>query len=180
MSIKYFKKLTNAANRKNKNELQVYKEVSECIDNILQEDEENDKCLILRALIAYFEGKSVYSWFISIISIAYTLIMGVITIICSMKAFSNEDLRGLAYGMLILAVIIVIVATCNFDFEKKFIICVLNDKLIEYAKIHEKEGIEGNDVMVEIVNIDYEDVDIKKNRKNKKNKHHKKKTNKRS
>ena len=82
----HYRKLISAAKKGNKSELEIYNNVSKSIDEILNKETEQDKCLMLKALIAYTEGKSVHSWFMSIMPIAYALIIGATSLIPTIDA----------------------------------------------------------------------------------------------
>ena len=127
--LEYYRKLTSAAKKTNKRELEVYKSVSKSIDEILNRETEQDKCLVLKALIAYIEGKSVHSWFTAIIPISYALIIGAVSLIPNVKAV---DIIGIIIMFLFCAAVLAIVAFFNLDFERKVVVCVLNDKLNEF------------------------------------------------
>lgn len=121
----HYRKLISAAKKGNKSELEIYINVSKSIDEILNKETEQDKCLVLKALIAYIEGKSVHSWFTAIIPISYALIIGVVSLIPNVKAVD------IIIMFLFCAAVLAIVAFFNLDFERKVVVCVLNDKLNE-------------------------------------------------
>lgn len=125
----HYRKLISAAKKGNKSELEIYINVSKSIDEILNKETEQDKCLVLKALIAYIEGKSVHSWFTAIIPISYALIIGVVSLIPNVKAV---DIIGIIIMFLFCAAVLAIVAFFNLDFERKVVVCVLNDKLNEF------------------------------------------------
>lgn len=127
--LEYYRKLTSAAKKGNKSELEIYINVSKSIDEILNKETEQDKCLVLKALIAYIEGKSVHSWFTAIIPISYALIIGAVSLIPNVKAV---DIIGIIIMFLFCAAVLAIVAFFNLDFERKVVVCVLNDKLNEF------------------------------------------------
>lgn len=124
----YYRKLTSAAKKTNKRELEVYKSVSKSIDEILNRETEQDKCLVLKALIAYIEGKSVHSWFTAIIPISYALLIGAVSLTPNVDPL---DIIGIIMMLLFCAVVLAIVAVFNLDFERKVIVCVLKDRLNE-------------------------------------------------
>ena len=124
----HYRKLISAAKKGNKSELEIYINVSKSIDEILNKETEQDKCLVLKALIAYIEGKSVHSWFTAIIPISYALIIGGVSLIPNVKAV---DITGIIIMFLFCAAVFAIVAFFNLDFERKVVVCVLNDKLNE-------------------------------------------------
>lgn len=171
MIPEYYKKLTKAAKKKGKSELKVYQDVSKCVDDILVKESETDKHLIIRALIAYVEGKSSYSWFTAIMPIAYALIIGVACLLPDIGV-EKDDLRRLALKMLVFALLVVMVAIFNLDFEKKMILCVLNDKLDELGT-ESKLDINVAGVMMH----DKKTKDKKKQKEKKKNKKKSKKNN---
>nr|DAL69345.1 MAG TPA: hypothetical protein [Caudoviricetes sp.] len=126
--LEYYRKLTSAAKKTNKSELEVYKSVSKSIDEILNRETEQDKCLVLKALIAYVEGKSVHSWFTAIIPISYALIIGAVSLMPDVKV---ADIIGIIIMFLFCAAALAIVAVFNLDFERKVVVCVLKDRLNE-------------------------------------------------
>ena len=126
--LEYYRKLTSAAKKTNKSELEVYKSVSKSIDEILNRETEQDKCLVLKALIAYVEGKSVHSWFTAIIPISYALIIGAVSLMPDVKV---ADIIGIIIMVLFCAAALAIVAVFNLDFERKVVVCVLKDRLNE-------------------------------------------------
>lgn len=126
--LEYYRKLTSAAKKTNKRELEVYKSVSKSIDEILNRETEQDKCLVLKALIAYIEGKSVHSWFTAIIPISYALLIGAVSLTPNVDPL---DIIGIIMMLLFCAVVLAIVAVFNLDFERKVIVCVLKDRLNE-------------------------------------------------
>lgn len=126
--LEYYRKLTSAAKKTNKRELEVYKSVSKSIDEILNRETEQDKCLVLKALIAYIEGKSVHSWFTAIIPISYALLIGAVSLTPNVDPL---DIIGMIMMLLFCAVVLAIVAVFNLDFERKVIVCVLKDRLNE-------------------------------------------------
>lgn len=126
----HYRKLISAAKKGNKSELEIYNNVSKSIDEILNKETEQDKCLMLKALIAYTEGKSVHSWFMSIIPIAYALIIGTTSLIPTIDALKT-DIRAIIILLLCCATAVTIVAVCDFDFERKVVVCVLKDRLNE-------------------------------------------------
>lgn len=132
----YYKKLNDAAKRKNKNELEVYQCVSKKVDDILQEDSEQDKAILIKALIAYFEARLTYSWYTAIIPVAYALVICAVSLMPYLD-IAVDDLRKMTVTLLVCTVVVIIVAYFNLDFEKKMVICVLNDKLQEYSKVKE-------------------------------------------
>lgn len=126
--LEYYRKLTSAAKKTNKRELEVYKSVSKSIDEILNRETEQDKCLVLKALIAYIEGKSVHSWFTAIIPISYALLIGAVSLTPNVDPL---DIIGIIMMLLFCAVVLTIVAVFNLDFERKVVVCVLKDRLNE-------------------------------------------------
>ena len=126
--LEYYRKLTSAAKKTNKRELEVYKSVSKSIDEILNRETEQDKCLVLKALIAYIEGKSVHSWFTAIIPLSYALLIGAVSLTPNVDPL---DIIGIIMMLLFCAVVLAIVAVFNLDFERKVIVCVLKDRLNE-------------------------------------------------
>ena len=126
--LEYYRKLTSAAKKTNKRELEVYKSVSKSIDEILNRETEQDKCLVLKALIAYIEGKSVHSWFTAIIPISYALLIGAVSLTPNVDPL---DIIGIIMMLLFCAVVLAIVAVFNLDFERKVVVCVLKDRLNE-------------------------------------------------
>ncbi len=126
--LEYYRKLTSAAKKTNKRELEVYKSVSKSIDEILNRETEQDKCLVLKALIAYIEGKSVHSWFTAIIPISYALMIGAVSLTPNVDPL---DIIGIKMMLLFCAVVLAIVAVFNLDFERKVVVCVLKDRLNE-------------------------------------------------
>lgn len=124
----YYKMLTKAAKRKNKSEWEVYKNISTCIDDILEQEPDVDEKSMLKALIAYFEGKSSHSWFTAIMSIAYALIIGAVCLLPSLK-MGTKSLTVVEVALIVCTIIVVLCAHFNLDFENKIVVCVLNDKL---------------------------------------------------
>ena len=126
----HYRKLISAAKKGNKSELEIYINVSKSIDEILNKETEQDNCLVLKALITYIEGKSVHSWFMSIMPIAYALIIGATSLIPTIDALKIVT-RAIIIILLCCATVVTIVAVCNFDFERKVVVRILNDKLNE-------------------------------------------------
>lgn len=83
---------------------------------------------MLKALIAYVEGKSVHSWFTAIIPISYALIIGAVSLMPDVKV---ADIIGIIIMFLFCAAALAIVAVFNLDFERKVVVCVLKDRLNE-------------------------------------------------
>ena len=127
---KYYDKLIMAADKKDKSEVEVYQKVSNCVNEILDSETTRDNYLVIKALIAYFEGKSSKSWFMSVISIAYALMIGGASLLSSTD-IANRYLIMIVIVILACADLIIIVAVSGYDFEKKIVLCVLNDKLDE-------------------------------------------------
>ena len=119
---------------------------------------------MLKSLIAYFEGRSENAWCFTIVQIVYALFIGAVGIVAPLL---NEDrimvilFAGVLY---VSALIIGRFANNNPDFEKKMVICVLNDKLEEYMNVLETLEID----------IKVTDIDIMNKKIKKKNKKHKK------
>ncbi|MGN1167581.1 MAG: hypothetical protein ACI4S2_14270 [Lachnospiraceae bacterium] len=170
---KYYKQLIKTANKKNKSEMEVYNSVSSTIDEILKSELTTDKTIILRSLIAYFDGKSSNSWFTSIMQIAYALLIGSSTILASLSSVNEDYSCVVAFLLLITAFVVLTVACKNSDFERKMVLCVLNNKLVE--NINEK-SIESNSVIepVESTLESKENKDLRKKKKKKKKKKMKK------
>lgn len=157
--LEYYRKLTSAAKKTNKRELEVYKSVSKSIDEILNRETEQDKCLVLKALIAYIEGKSVHSWFTAIIPISYALLIGAVSLTPNVDPL---DIIGIIMMLLFCAVVLAIVAVFNLDFERKVVVCVLKDRLNE---LESKSEFDINIAVVETQ--DKKQNGKKKKRKNK-------------
>lgn len=156
--LEYYRKLTSAAKKTNKRELEVYKSVSKSIDEILNRETEQDKCLVLKALIAYIEGKSVHSWFTAIIPISYALLIGAVSLTPNVDPL---DIIGMIMMLLFCAVVLAIVAVFNLDFERKVIVCVLKDRL------NELESKSEFDINIAVVETQDKKQKGKKKRKNK-------------
>lgn len=80
----YYRKLTKVAKKKCKNELERYKNVMKEIDNILNNDAEPDKRVVVKSIIAYFDGRSSNSWSVPIMSISYSILIGMVAIMPSL------------------------------------------------------------------------------------------------
>lgn len=126
----YYRKLTKAAKKKCKNELERYKNVMKEIDNILNNDEEPDKCVVVKSITAYFCGRSSNSWFVPIMSISYSILIGVVAIMPSL----GIDKNMCTFMAIFLSAVAIGMAISSFfvqDFEISFVIRVLQDKLDE-------------------------------------------------
>lgn len=157
----HYRKLISSTKKGNKSELEIYNNVSKSIDEILNKETEQDKCLVLKALIAYIEGKSVHSWFMSIMPIAYALIIGATSLIPTIDAL-KADTRAIIILLLGCAFVVTILAVCGLDFERKVVVCVLNDKLKELeSKLKFK---------INIVVVETQDKNLKGKKKKRKNK----------
>lgn len=163
-NTKYYRKLRRAAVRKNKSEVEVYRCVSDCVNSILKDAEEKDKIMLLKSLIAYFEGMSENAWCFTIVQIVYALIIGAVGIVVPLLKEDKIMVILLAGALYVPALIIGRFANNNPDFEKKMVICVLNDKLEEYMNVLETLEID----------IKVTDIDIMNKKIKKKNKKHKK------
>lgn len=157
----YYDKLIKAANKKGKSELEVYESVNNCVNDILKDQE--DKCLMLRTLLAYVEGKTSNSWYVAMMAIAYTLIVGATSLMPS-AGIDSEKMLIMVVALVVCAWVAAIVAWFNSDFEKKMVICVLNDKLEECAAESEV------DVNVTAIMVEDKKDKKKKSKGKKKNK----------
>lgn len=133
--------LIKSANLKNKTECEVYDSVSQCIDNITKNMSVMEKRKELMTLIAYFEGKSSRTFYFSITSLVYAIVMGVIGLLPSVKV-GAKDIRFLLILLLIAAFVGILWAFNSCDFERKFVLCVLNYKLSDLDK---EKQIKSND-----------------------------------
>ena len=114
---------------------------------------------MLKALIAYIEGKSVHSWFTAIIPISYALLIGAVSLTPNVDPL---DIIGIIMMLLFCAVVLAIVAVFNLDFERKVVVCVLKDRLNE---LESKSEFDINIAVVETQ--DKKQNGKKKKRKNK-------------
>lgn len=155
----HYRKLISSTKKGNKSELEIYNNVSKSIDEILNKETEQDKCLVLKALIAYIEGKSVHSWFMSIMPIAYALIIGATSLIPTIDALKADTRAIIILLLLGCAFVVTILAVCGLDFERKVVVCVLNDKLKELeSKLKFK---------INIVVVETQDKNLKGKKKSK-------------
>lgn len=168
-----YKKLINAADRKDKTELQVYQNIDNCIEEVLEAEAYGDKISLIKSLIAYSEARVTSSFYIGLSQITYALLIGAVAILPSLYECVTDSDRGYEVFFVLCLVVSVLVLAAMFvwhgtkydtDFKRTIIIKVLNDKLDELTRNKEKK-----DDCVNSGNIEYHTSAHKKsNKKNKK------------
>lgn len=125
MQPQYYKKLINAANPKNKSELEVYGCISKALDEILIQDLEENKILLLKSLIAYFEGEGTTTIRLSYIAISFTLVVSAINI----AVLNRMETIFPAIIMIVVGIYMYVGAKKCKENQGKMVLCVLYDKL---------------------------------------------------
>lgn len=129
-----YNKLISAAKRKKgKNELEIYNDVLEQLNNLLNNESEQENILKLKSFIAYFKGKSSYEFWGICMQIAYTLFTCIVSVIISMKMLDSGDRIIFFIALMLAAIVIIVVVIANYasDFEREVVLCVLHNKLKE-------------------------------------------------
>lgn len=160
----YYKKLVKAAKSKNKSELEIYRNISKNVDEILVNDLEQDKSLLLKSLITYFEGEAAVSLRISILQIAYAMVIGVISIAPGSSQLGKAIMIN---SMVVVCIILMVASKYCKENNVKMVLCVLNDKLSEMSSSQ-------NNIDISLEINDNTSNSKCKNKKSKKHKEHKK------
>ena len=163
----YYRKLEKAAKSKNKSELEIYRNISRNLDEILVYDLEQDKILLLKSLIMYVEGKRDNSWYIGIMQIVFAILMCVFGILLNGNFITTFDIKSTSIVLVICSVIILMDRYNNPYASRKRVLCVLNDKLNEIST--------GQD-SVDAALKSNENASSSKSKNKKKRKHKKNKT----
>lgn len=138
-----YKKLRNAVKRKCASE--DFKEVNKCIDDIISNENDNDKIKIFKSLICQFEGNLNQANYYSLMAVFYAIIIGGISVISDMiTSFTDLNDYTLAkinlnmFRVLFIFIFLIGLAVFNIgqrttirDYKNTFILRVLYFKLDE-------------------------------------------------
>lgn len=133
-SYKYYDKLVKETKIYKKTELEIYRNISMNVDEILANDSEQDKMMLLKSLITYGEGRLDNSWYIGIMQIIFAVLMCAICIIPNIPKIDDDDMYKLVIVLIICCGILLLDRKNNPYIGRKMVLCVLYDKLNEISR----------------------------------------------